>query len=442
MTTPPDKDAREKLAEAPRRVDETTPAPGHRRPHRALREGIPLRSYLLNAAAIGIAVLLAPALTNSSATVAVPRPPEVSTVSSEPVPDPRFAADDQPAPPGAPDRNATRDALDHDDTLAPPPPGKAAASNGSDFVSPVPGPITGGFGQRFHPILHYWRMHNGVDMRAACGTVVIASYRGKVVQAGPNGGYGNLVVIDHGTFQGKHVISKYAHLSRIGVRVGDQVETAQGIALSGTTGLSTGCHLHFEIKENGSYVDPAPYLTGKSSPRPDGPIKDLGPSASSSPRPSSSPTPSSSPSARPSASPKPSASATPSRVPSPSPSESVPTTKPSPTPSESEQPTPAPSESEKPTPAPSESAKPTPAPSEKGKPSPSPTQSKEPKPEPSESTKPQPKPTVSAKPQPSPTPTTKDTPVPTPTRSKDTPEPTPTKPEEGSAEPSPSATAA
>ena len=145
------------------------------------------------------------------------------------------------------------------------------------FVSPVPGPITGAFGRRFHPILHYWRMHYGVDMTAPCGTPVIASLGGTVVWAGWNGGYGNLVVIDHGRYQGRHLLTKYAHLSRVGVRVGQVVARAAGIALSGTTGLSTGCHLHFEVKADGLYVDPAPYLTGKTSPRPTGPIENVGP---------------------------------------------------------------------------------------------------------------------------------------------------------------------
>ena len=72
---------------------------------------------------------------------------------------------------------------------------------------------------------------DGVDMHAACGTAVIAAYRGTVIQAGYNGGYGNLVVIDHGIYQGKQVITKYAHLSRIGVVVGQRVDTAEGIAL-------------------------------------------------------------------------------------------------------------------------------------------------------------------------------------------------------------------
>ena len=329
----------------PRRVDDATPVGPHRRPHRAVRERLPLRSYLLNAVAIAIAVLLAPALTRSSATVAVPRTEPVAVASPTVTQQQRFATE---VPQPAPNRNGTRDEIDHDDTEVPPPPATLVATNGSDFVSPVPGAITGGFGQRYHPILHYWRMHNGVDMHAACGTVVVAAYRGTVIEAGRNGGYGNLVVLDHGSYKGKHVISKYAHLSRIGVRVGDRVDTGQGIALSGTTGLSTGCHLHFEIKENGVYVDPAPYLTGKSSPRPDGPIANLGPTTS--PSPTRSPSPSAS------ASPKPSASPT-TKSPKPSPTPSKTSTSPTPTPTKPT-PTPTPTPTRTPTPTPT----PTPAP--------------------------------------------------------------------------------
>lgn len=307
---------------------------------------------LLNGAAIVVAFVLTLSLSGSD-TVAAQRGPRVATNSpaavSAPAPAPVIGERTVAEPQVQPDRNGDRGALDADDTLpAPPPPGPGQVkANSSDFVSPVPGPITGGFGQRFHPILHYWRMHNGVDMHAACGTPVIAAYRGTVVQAGPNGGYGNLVVIDHGVYKGKHVLSKYAHLSRIGVRVGDRVDTAQGIALSGTTGLSTGCHLHFEIKENGVYVDPAPYLTGKPSPRPSGPIPNLGPRTSPSPSPSGQ-RPSVTPSASPSSSPKPSTSPRPSSTPKPST-----TPKPSVSPSPSSSPTPSPTPSVSQTPSPS-----------------------------------------------------------------------------------------
>lgn len=272
MATPPNQAKGQKPA--PRRAAGSS-AVRHAAPKRALRApGVPASSWVLNGLAIGIAVVLTPALTTSSAAVPTAQPqPSVASIAPVSIAPATFI----PQPQEVPARTTDRDASDFDDTSAPPPPGKAVKSNGSDFVAPVPGAITGGYGQRFHPILHYWRMHNGVDMHAACGTPVVAAYRGTVIEAGWNGGYGNVVVIDHGSYHGKQLVTKYGHLSRIGVRVGEHVDTAQGIALSGTTGLSTGCHLHFEVKVNGSYVDPAPYLTGKPSPRPDGPIKNFGP---------------------------------------------------------------------------------------------------------------------------------------------------------------------
>ena len=316
MATPPKIDSGRETA--PRRAD-AAQAPRHARPKRALRAPLPASAWVLNAVAIAIAVLLAPALTTSAATTAVPSRQSIPAVaaSTPATPQPMSSQGQE-----VPDLTTQKEADDFDDTLAAPPPGKAVKSNGTEFVAPVPGAITGGFGQRFHPILHYWRMHNGVDMHAACGTAVIAAYRGTVIQAGYNGGYGNLVVIDHGIYQGKQVITKYAHLSRIGVVVGQRVDTAEGIALSGTTGLSTGCHLHFEIKENGVYVDPAPYLTGKPSPRPDGPIKNLGTTTSPSA------TPSATLSATRTATPTPKPSKTKSATPTPSPSPTATSVKP------------------------------------------------------------------------------------------------------------------
>lgn len=377
----PDSELRRGAADPSLRRLAEGPAPRHSRGKRAVRSPIPRSSWVLNGVAVAVAVLLAPALTASSATTAVPS----SAPSAQSTPtslgwvatDPRFS----PAPAQQPafDRSAERadaDAeADADDTLPAPSPSTSVTSNGSDFVSPVPGAVTGGFGMRFHPILHYSRMHNGVDMHAACGTPVVAAYRGTVVQAGPSGGYGNLVVIDLGEYQGKHTLTKYAHLSRIGVRVGQQVTTGQGIALAGTTGLSTGCHLHFEVKVNGSYVDPSPYLTGKPSPRPSVTIPDLGPTTSPSPTPTASATRSNKPTPSPSASTK-----KPTPKPTPKPTK---TATPSPTPTPTEPPTETPTQAptETPTQAPTETASEhTPTPSESvsaasGDPSPSDTAS-------------------------------------------------------------------
>jgi murein DD-endopeptidase MepM/ murein hydrolase activator NlpD len=130
----------------------------------------------------------------------------------------------------------------------------------SGFLSyPAPGGMSSRFGLRYHPILHYYRMHSGVDFAVGCGTPVHAAADGEVISAGRAGGYGNRVVIDHGEVGGGDLVTTYNHLSSIVVRNGD-VERGQVIAYSGTTGLSTGCHLHFEALLDGRYVNPANYL--------------------------------------------------------------------------------------------------------------------------------------------------------------------------------------
>ena len=132
--------------------------------------------------------------------------------------------------------------------------------NGSGRLSyPVQAPITSGFGYRFHPILHYSRLHAGTDFGAPCGTPVRAAAPGTVIRAGRAGGFGNQVVLDHGRMKGKNLASSYNHLSRFVVRHG-HVRRGQVIAYSGTTGLSTGCHLHFEVYVNGTHVNPMSWL--------------------------------------------------------------------------------------------------------------------------------------------------------------------------------------
>ena len=126
----------------------------------------------------------------------------------------------------------------------------------SGFVRPVEGPITSRFGPRFHPILQVWKLHTGTDIGAACGTPVKAAKDGTVTSAGVAGGYGNRVVLDHG--QG--LATTYNHLTSYAAAVGMQVRQGQVIGYVGTTGLSTGCHLHFEVMVNGVLVDSGPYL--------------------------------------------------------------------------------------------------------------------------------------------------------------------------------------
>jgi murein DD-endopeptidase MepM/ murein hydrolase activator NlpD len=121
---------------------------------------------------------------------------------------------------------------------------------------PVPGPITSGFGQRYHPVLQYTRMHSGADMSAGTGTPIHACRAGTVVIAGSQGGYGNAVIIDHGG----GMATLYAHQSQIATSVGAQVAAGDVIGYVGSTGLATGPHLHFEVRLSGNPVDPAPYL--------------------------------------------------------------------------------------------------------------------------------------------------------------------------------------
>ena len=132
---------------------------------------------------------------------------------------------------------------------------------GGELGWPAPGyyKITSQYGNRNHPILKKKKMHTGIDIAVPSGTSVIAANAGKVIYSGYNGGYGNTVIIDHG---GK-ISTLYAHNSKLLVKVGDKVEKGKVISKSGSTGLSTGPHLHFEVRENGQHVDPMKYLTGK-----------------------------------------------------------------------------------------------------------------------------------------------------------------------------------
>lgn len=112
---------------------------------------------------------------------------------------------------------------------------------------PVNGRITSGFGYRYHPILHSTRLHTGVDIAAPIGTPIAAAGGGEVIWAGWRGGYGNAVIIDHG--HGRATL--YGHMSRLGVRAGQVVSRRQLIGYVGSTGMSTGPHLHFELRVNG-----------------------------------------------------------------------------------------------------------------------------------------------------------------------------------------------
>lgn len=124
------------------------------------------------------------------------------------------------------------------------------------FMRPVNCPIGDTFGMRYHPILHVKRPHKGVDFRAPSGTPIHAADRGVVIFSGWFGSFGKVVILDHGG----DITTLYAHASRLVVERGQTVERGALIAYSGTTGLSTGPHLHFEVRLNGTPVDPLGYL--------------------------------------------------------------------------------------------------------------------------------------------------------------------------------------
>jgi len=135
-----------------------------------------------------------------------------------------------------------------------------APSSGAFFYRPVPGAITSPYGMRFHPILHIWKFHSGVDLHAGCGTPIHAAASGTVSMAQRYGGYGNFVRLSNGKIAGATYGTGYAHMSKILVHKGQKVSRGQVIGLVGTTGMSTGCHLHFEVYKNGSTVNPAKYI--------------------------------------------------------------------------------------------------------------------------------------------------------------------------------------
>lgn len=138
------------------------------------------------------------------------------------------------------------------------PPG-AISSKG--WARPAAGYISSNFGYRTHPIYNVVRLHAGTDLAGGCGIPIYAARGGQVVYAGWNGGYGNFILINHGD----GISTGYAHIAtgKTFVRYGEQVSTGTHIANVGSTGGSTGCHLHFEVREDGKAINPVPYMRGK-----------------------------------------------------------------------------------------------------------------------------------------------------------------------------------
>ena len=128
------------------------------------------------------------------------------------------------------------------------------------LLHPVDGYVTSPFGYRTHPIYHYWGLHDGVDFGGGCGTPLRAAAPGKVVSSYYSGVYGHRLVIDHGVLAGRGVATIYNHASGYNVGVGARVAEGQVIGYEGSTGWSTGCHLHFTVMANGRAVDPMPFF--------------------------------------------------------------------------------------------------------------------------------------------------------------------------------------
>ncbi len=135
--------------------------------------------------------------------------------------------------------------------------GDTPALGDGTFIRPVPGPITSGFGYRTDPVTGATAYHAGIDIGAPCGTPIKAAGTGVILSAGFNsGGYGNMTLINHGN----GLSTLYGHQSSIIVSPGQSVTQGQVIGYVGSTGKSTGCHLHFEVRVGGNPVDPNAYL--------------------------------------------------------------------------------------------------------------------------------------------------------------------------------------
>lgn len=144
------------------------------------------------------------------------------------------------------------------------------ANNKTEMLTSIPAirplknmySVTSGFGKRYHPILKRLRTHTGVDITAPKGTPVYATADGTVTSESPGGGYGLTIVINHGyTYK-----TLYAHLSKKAVKPGQKVKRGQVIGYVGSTGMSTGAHLHYEVIKNGQRVNPVYYFNAEITP--------------------------------------------------------------------------------------------------------------------------------------------------------------------------------
>jgi murein DD-endopeptidase MepM/ murein hydrolase activator NlpD len=136
----------------------------------------------------------------------------------------------------------------------------AVRSGNHGFLHPVSGAVTSAFGMRLHPLLKIWKLHDGTDFAAACGTAIRAPYAGVVARIYFNPAYGNRLFLNHGSVDGVRVKTAFNHASRYLVEPGQRVTRGQVIGKVGNTGLSTGCHLHLMVWLNGRLSNPMSWL--------------------------------------------------------------------------------------------------------------------------------------------------------------------------------------
>ncbi|KQX72487.1 MULTISPECIES: M23 family metallopeptidase [unclassified Aeromicrobium] len=139
-------------------------------------------------------------------------------------------------------------------------PDPPTGDSGGTLTRPVSGPITSPYGMRVHPITGVYKLHDGMDFGVACGTPVKAAAAGTIIQQYFNGAYGNRIILNNGVKRGVSVVTTYNHLTRFALKAGTKVQRGQVIGYSGSTGYSTGCHLHFMVLVNGSTTNPAGWL--------------------------------------------------------------------------------------------------------------------------------------------------------------------------------------
>ena len=138
--------------------------------------------------------------------------------------------------------------------------GSSRGDSGGFLYRPVPGGITSSFGYRKHPIYGYWGLHDGTDFSTPCGMANRAAGSGTVISRYWSDVYGNRLYLDLGQVNGKNMTVVYNHLSGYSASTGERVSRGEVIGYAGSTGWSTGCHLHFTVLLNGSPVNPMNYL--------------------------------------------------------------------------------------------------------------------------------------------------------------------------------------